>query len=291
MKGNKIREVHWNIFKKIKIFDLSSNMLNGFKSSWVFTNNNVSPFTEHFIQVLLLSNNNISHLSNETFSNLSKLIKLDLSSNHLSEVGEQIFSDQKYLRILDLSKNGFSKLGFISFQHLLSIKILYLDYNHISHIDKRIFEQNYLLQVISLKGNRLNNMDINLKLVAMQAVANFSNLNDNSEILYPISNVDPFKMGLQLLLQNNSISHLSKQTFRHMYSLFTLDLSQNLLFDIKKSTFLDQIMLKSLLLRGNRLKKLYRYMFKNLDQVQVIDLDNNNIFYIEKELFSVIIIY
>ena len=119
----------------------------------------------------------------------------------------------------------------------------------------------------------------------MQAVANFSNLNDDNEILYPIGNVDPFKMGLLLLLQNNSISHLSKQTFRHTYSLFTFDLSHNLLFDIEKSTFLDQIILKSLLLKENGLKKLYRYMFKNLDQVQVINLDNNNIFYIEKGTF------
>ena len=74
----------------------------------------------------------------------------------------------------------------------------------------------------------------------MQAVVNFSNLINDSEILYPTSNVDPFKMGLQLLLQNNSISHLSKQTFRNVYSLFVLDLSHNLLSDIEKSTFLTK---------------------------------------------------
>ena len=61
MKGNKIRDVHWNIFQKIKILDLGSNMLNGFKSSLLLINNYVRPFTEHFIQVLLLNNNNISH--------------------------------------------------------------------------------------------------------------------------------------------------------------------------------------------------------------------------------------
>ena len=120
-------------------------MLNGFISSWLFINNYVRPFTEHFIQVLLLSNYNISHLSAETFNNLSKLIKLDLSSNYLSEIGEKIFLDQAYLRTLDLSKNRFPKLSDMSFQHLLSIKILYLYYNNISHIDKTIFEQNYLL--------------------------------------------------------------------------------------------------------------------------------------------------
>ena len=129
LKGNKIREVHWNIFPKLKVFDLSSNLLKWFNSSWLFTNSFVRPHIGHFIQALLLSNNNISHLSDKTFKNLFKLIKLDLSCNYLYEIGEGIFSDQMYLRTLDLSKNRLTKFSVISFQHLLSIKFLYLDHN------------------------------------------------------------------------------------------------------------------------------------------------------------------
>ncbi|CAL1544066.1 unnamed protein product [Lymnaea stagnalis] len=57
------------------------------------------------LQILTLSSNRLNNLTNQMFTGLTSLRKLDVSGNNISFIDSQTFDDLKSLRILDISAN------------------------------------------------------------------------------------------------------------------------------------------------------------------------------------------
>lgn len=155
------------------------------------------------LQVLMLTGNNISHLSREEFVNLRlvNLQKIHLKATHIRWVHREAFKDLKILVEIDLSNNL------------------------IEAIDKQTFSGNDRLRILLLSGNPIK------KLVADQfpVLPYFRNLElERCNIVNihetAFSNLDLLE---SLNLKHNKLVRLPENVFTHMKNLKTLKLEDN----------------------------------------------------------------
>ncbi|XP_063792221.1 leucine-rich repeat-containing protein 26 [Pseudophryne corroboree] len=78
-----------------------------------------------------------------------------------------------------------------------------------------------------------------------------------------------------LELQNNVISNIDPQAFRHLHNLSSLDLSSNQLTTLKPEVFRPLSRLTALNLGNNRLARLYPGVLEPLVNLQILYLHNN----------------
>ncbi|XP_063900492.1 leucine-rich repeats and immunoglobulin-like domains protein 2 [Zophobas morio] len=102
---------------------------------------------------LSLKNNQLTLISNISFSNLDSLQYLDLSRNSISSIEDSAFSWLPALKSLNLERNGLTSIGKNLFQGLIRIEILHLAHNHISSISSGAFTELKTLKYLYLNSN------------------------------------------------------------------------------------------------------------------------------------------
>ncbi|XP_070610962.1 leucine-rich repeat and transmembrane domain-containing protein 2 [Erythrolamprus reginae] len=110
-------------------------------------------------RTFLFLNNQLSTLSEQAFSNLSALQRLDLSNNFLDQLPENVFRDLVNLTELQLRNNSIRSLDKDLLQNTNLLHQLDLSINGLAQIPSGIFDDLPSLRWLSLRSNRLQNLD------------------------------------------------------------------------------------------------------------------------------------
>lgn len=155
------------------------------------------------LQVLDLSNNEISELRREEFlnANLQNLHKLFIRNSLIEEIHRDAFKGLHILIELDLSANGITQLKPGTFSGLIKLRTVILNNNKIDRLEDRLFENLEHLHKIEFKHNQVHRVSLNV----------FINLPSLQSIY----------------LDFNRLSILRKETFQKLDKLSGLSLTEN----------------------------------------------------------------
>ncbi|PIC46380.1 hypothetical protein B9Z55_006090 [Caenorhabditis nigoni] len=242
-------------------------------------------FKHHDMQTLDFSNNQIQTVNVNAFRGLEmKLTQLDLSHNNLSVIPTWALTYLHNLQILHLENNRIDVLRSNTFDEtqLNNLQFLYLDNNQLRIIPNLAF--NHLrLVVLMLANNRIteiqkmslphtlnflvlrNNLLTQIPYVALNDLKmlqsidlegnNITHLMDTNEVT--------FESEMKVILRNNKIRRLDKNSFRSFRKIRELDISYNQIQTIEDSSFETVGHMQSLDLSYNKIAYLPRGMLKN----------------------------
>ncbi|MFH4983163.1 hypothetical protein AB6A40_009872 [Gnathostoma spinigerum] len=137
---------------RISYVDLGRNQL----TEW--PNASIIDMLNCKIVKLDLSNNALTTLRTDTFSNLRSLQVLKLSRNKISRIESGAFRGMTALHSLNLARNRISSIDRFSFEMLVSLENLTLSRNSVSFIEDASFWSLEKLRRLDLSGNRLKSI-------------------------------------------------------------------------------------------------------------------------------------
>ncbi|XP_077992267.1 uncharacterized protein LOC144446392 [Glandiceps talaboti] len=111
---------------------------------------------------LYLDGNNITQISSNHLSNLSRVLELYLNNNSISSIADDAFKDLTSIRIVDLSSNNIPEITTHTFGTMSELKALSLDSNQISYIDVYSFHNLTSLVYLTLNNNLLSYVDLDM---------------------------------------------------------------------------------------------------------------------------------
>ncbi|XP_067908343.1 leucine-rich repeat-containing protein 24 [Heterodontus francisci] len=111
-----------------------------------------------FTQTLFLQDNDITRISQQDFSHLSKLQNLYIQNNSLSTIEPGALSGQHLLVELALNGNRIQQLNRSIFEGLGHLRVLYLAGNHITQLADFTFHGLQRLQELHLQENDLHSL-------------------------------------------------------------------------------------------------------------------------------------
>ncbi|RZC40399.1 insulin-like growth factor-binding protein complex acid labile subunit, partial [Asbolus verrucosus] len=210
------------------------------------------------LKVLNLCNNLIDELSPKSFTNLTKLIQLDLSYNKLTVLVNNMFEEPEAftklsnLKHLYLSSNELEKLEGYTFRYLSNLFLLYLENNRIMEVDSFAFAN----------LSKLNSLYLNNNNISFLIQYNFK----------PLSNL------ADLQLRNNNLTEIQTSSFNGLTHLKSLYLGNNRLKTVKRYGFVGLDNLQNLELIDND--------FENFDLGFIHDMKNLNMLWLQQNHIS-----
>ncbi len=112
------------------------------------------------LEELDLNSLGLTHLDQDTFSDLTTLKSLNLSNNELKTLPAHIFKDLRNLETLDLRYNKLLCLDTHIFDSLQELKELKLCHNLFSHIPKKLFQNLKNLELLAIEHDNLKEFDL-----------------------------------------------------------------------------------------------------------------------------------
>ncbi|MEE6460780.1 hypothetical protein FKM82_001099 [Ascaphus truei] len=273
------------------------------------------------IQVLLLSNVQLSKVHNTTFTGLAatNLTTLDISKNSLSQIDSNSFVFLKDVEVLNLEDNDISHVSSGTFSGLSKVKSLnlknYFSHSKASKLDDLSFQWLKNLEFLNMDNNKISNLTENtftgltsLKVLSLsQCTVNLQTITNKT--FSSLAN-SPL---LSLNLTKTGIANLEKGAFSCLGHLQTLDLGLNRInqelngqeflglqhiemiylsynnhLTLSSNSFISVPSLKKLFLRKTGLSIMYPNPspFKVLQNLTILDLSNNNIANIQDNVFE-----
>lgn len=203
---------------------------------------------ETSIRQIILSHNDIVHISNEAFGNAINLEILDLRKNNISIIKRKSFTDLISLQILDLSFNKISQLSVEQFYNLNKLRYLKLDHNNLRLLSRDVF-----------KNTIIEHLDMSY----------------NDMPLFPGTALSQIGFTLRYLdLSHNRLEYLDSNIFRSTQFLLNLNLGHNLLTVLSDNTFSSLGGLRQLDLSSNSIKANFKELFHNLPNLRHLNLAN-----------------
>ena len=245
-----------------------------------------------WLKMLLLSDNNLSSFSNESFCQLTSLIELDISSNKLVSLPPETFACLPNLTTLNVSYNLLQNLSPQSFDGMPLIRSIFLSGNTITHLNryKRLWTLG-TLRVLDISYN-------NIPFIPQRTFTGLSNLQVLNISYNHISSYSENAFTDLVLLRELHLSNemvvLLENTFKQLRTLLYLDLSYTDIQVSKSSIeqFYNMTCLKDLHLEGAGLKDtdLYnginnRSLFSGLFSLQKLRLKDNYLVSLDKRVF------
>ena len=186
-----------------------------------------------------LSNNEIQFLSQYVFSNLTRLVELDLYCNKIQSLSPYVFSNLTRLVELDLSYNKLKFLYPFVFSNLTKLVELDLSDNKIQFLSPYVFSNLTRLVELDLSQNKI----VTVEPVFFQGMRELKVLNLNqNELKYINPNTDVWAVDLnELYLRGNSLTKISEFAFFGLRKLTLLDLSLNTALNVLKITSLSNL--------------------------------------------------
>ena len=246
-----------------------------------------------YLEDLFLAHNNISTLSREDLSGMSKLRVLNLFGNPIvgfSQENEDIFKGTPILSTLDLDDTHVSRPP--NMKYLPKLKFLFLNNARLTALPNDLCCTCADLVLLEAKGNLLQDVPLlnctklvdvdfsrnRIKTISSNMVRGLHNLktldlNDNliEELDYNMFN-ESVRMHF-LYIRGNRIKELPDLSGMHL--LVKLDASFNQITDIKRETFISQVKMDTLLLNDNKIKSIDPKAFSLRSDLKTLSLSRN----------------
>lgn len=223
--------------------------------------------------------NGIRSLSEDSFAGLPALQLLDLSQNQLSALPRKVFQPLGGLSNLDLSSNQLHEVTNESFHGLRWLERLYLHRNRIRRIHPQAFDSLEHLLELKLQENQLQALPpLTLPTLLLLDVSH-NPIATLEAATFHTSSLESLKIaGLRL-------EHLDEGLLQKLRNLHELDLSDNRLGGLPPA--LRQLRgLTRLRLAGNaRLSRLQPEDFQALPDLQELDISNLNLQLLPQDFF------
>lgn len=217
-------------------------------------------FDVHRIKILDLTNNKISVVEKDTFTELVDLIFLYLGRNEIVSLDQDVFRMNHRLEFLKLDHNILDLPAGRPFLNVPSLRSLDMSSCNVRSLPEKTFTNISSLQELRLTRNRLKTLDPKVFL--------------------------PFKSLKSLYLSGNLLRSVQKDLFVMMKDLIVLDLSNNELHTLQSDVFAFLESVELLELSGNKLKTLGVDAFTPLTGLKRLHLQNNSLDTLSKTQFS-----
>ena len=230
------------------------------------------------ITMLDLSNNNINYISHMQF--YPELEDFNVSRNNINMIKEDSFTDSSNLLVLDMNHNKLRSIDSVSFKGLASLKTLILSNNEISKIEAGSFSICDRLHTLDLSGNKLSSLDPGVlrgRGRSRSTLASLSSLDLSDNLLGSVPT--PALQGLpsltRLVLSRNPLRELSAGAFDGISLYLTsLELSDCGLYSIADGAFYGLGLLEHLDISDNRLFEMPN--FNNTERIEELSIGSNS---------------
>ncbi|XP_028841867.1 vasorin b [Denticeps clupeoides] len=225
------------------------------------------PLVPQYTRKLYVFQNGILLLKQEDFAGMDKLEMVDLSQNQLSELPDRVFQSMSSLRNLDLSGNKITHVSQHSFFGLVQLERLYLYSNQIQTIHPDAFSSLIHLLELKLQGNQLTSLPALRmpKLVLLDLSFNH---------LPPPGPEDLQMPSLESLkLAGMGLRTVNEELLGNLVNLHELNLSSNQLTAFPQVLHRARGLIR-LSLAGNQLGPLQAKDLKPLTELQELDISN-----------------
>ncbi|CRK99105.1 CLUMA_CG012350, isoform A [Clunio marinus] len=194
------------------------------------------------LDLIILSDNQISFLDAGTFIECANLEILDLARNEIKKINDNAFSSLKTLRELDLSNNQLDKLTRKSIKPMKNLRKLSFRANKIKELPYNIFNDLFELRNLDLSDNPLTRLDFR-----------------SFDITIRIES---------LKLSGTDINKLHPYTFRNLRRLRFLDISRNDLQHIENELMATNKEVEEIRMNDCGVKSIGRQFFDKLDRLK-----------------------
>ena len=309
----------------LKILDLSNNSIESLPSaafsglsrlhSLDLSSNSIAFMADRAFEglssltVIKLANNRLPSLPPELFSDARDVQEIYLRNNTLGVLPPGLFGELTQLLVLDLSKNELTAewVNAATFGGLVRLVVLDLSSNRIARLEPAVFRDMYSLQILRLQENLLESLSEN----TFSALSNLHTLvlSDNRLTAIEATTLSGLHVLSLLSLDNNRLKSLHPSSFRNASSLQdlhlngnrlteipdalkatpslrTLDLGENLIFEIPDGTFDHVSQLYGLRLTENHIGNLTKGIFDKIKELKILNLSRNRIQSIEPGSFD-----
>ncbi|XP_055377992.1 toll-like receptor 3 [Condylostylus longicornis] len=236
------------------------------------------------LQYLYLEYNNITHLDNSAFGKLPVLFEINLSYNQIHNISNNAFNGLLQLLKLNLSSNSLRTISNNAFEGLVSLRDLDLSYNLLEGLhnkSKSLLEHCLSLERLNVSHNRINL--VNRKTFPSDPYIPYKlNHVDLSYNKIPILTFD-LTYGTRKLkylnISNNLILDIRKYIIGNLTSLEILDLSNNRIEDLVTEHGFEKLPrnLTQIYLQNNEIFNIPFNEFENLTQLQILNLESNKL--------------
>lgn len=236
---------------------------------------NLDKHNVHILTELDLSENSITNIEYSAFQSLIKLISLNLSKNKVIDFRVNA-NDLADLQYLNLSGNYISHLYYENFSSMTKLQNLDLSYNRLDFIPDMTFYNNYNLKLVNMTYNEIEKLD-SIHINMFHQEGGVLDLSNNGLTKIHI----PYGEGLRLVtlyLHSNNISDPTLVDLSHQTDLQTVDLSNNLIWDLDETSLrLPQSSLIYLDLTCNNIRHIGPATFKRLHHLKTLRLGHNQL--------------
>lgn len=202
------------------------------------------------LKELKLLDNNIIHIRENNFDNLSKLKVLGLIDNQIQFIEMKSFEKLNALKILDMSYNNIETIDGL-FRENENLTYLYLRSNLIKSIHRDTFSKLIYLTTIHIDNNLIEFLDEDL-------------FRNNKNIKW-------------ISLSDNYLQQIQDNTFKNLMNITNIELAYNNLTELTPSIFKNNRKLKNLSLTGNLFDSITKSIFELLPELENVYLNNNQL--------------
>ncbi|CAG0885133.1 unnamed protein product [Darwinula stevensoni] len=206
-----------------------------------------------------LSENNLTHFEDYTFSRFKHLEELHLGGNNIEKIGKSAFFNLT-LRTLSLRHNNWTEVPWEALKSMQALENLHLDQNELRSLPDDAFDEKAFrgLKHLWLANNVFSSVP--------RAIRKLTNLHT-------------------LNLGGNLITSIHADDFANMTSLIVLELNNNYLEEVPEA--IHQLEdLEELTLAGNRISSLEAFAFKGNPSLTFVEVKGNPIVSLHQQAFS-----
>ncbi|GAB6024276.1 TOLL-like receptor [Chamberlinius hualienensis] len=214
---------------------------------------------------LHLCNCSLKSIDADAFFNLFKLEFLNLNDNQLNRI--PYYPYIKSLQLLDIANNTLNSIE--NMEHFQKLKVVDLSYNKIKEIRFSSLYINMNLTALNFSHNLIQELNPSFRHLSK---VNFLNLNYNQISQIDFSYVP--KSLLVLFLRGNHITNFNSVSSHDSLELQWIDLSRNKIQLVSGSNSLPNLV--KLEFNDNQINK-FSISIKNVDNVKEINMFNNNL--------------
>ncbi|CAF4787736.1 unnamed protein product [Pieris macdunnoughi] len=270
-----VNEVSFNSFintGNINVLDLSHNLLS------VFSINKTSLIN---LRVLYLDHNLIEIVAQDFVANLTMLSEINLAHNKIVFLYDETFSDLKRLVSLDISSNKNLRFNFTLLDKVPTVQKLNMSGIETAHS----FNEKTQLTITDLDLSKCNiNNVTTLRLRCLQDLNSLS-INNNKVQKLEVGAFTNLTRLRFLDLSHNNLFFIQPGVFKDNYNLNVLKISHNNLNTISYGIFRGLSYLSELDLSYNKLVELRSERFYGIQNLNTLIVDFNKISNIEIEEF------